>query len=152
MNRITKLLTIALMAFAALSCDKNDLSLPQEELLEVTSNNLACQWQLAEWNGSPLADGTYVYLDLVRNGQTYTMYQNMDSFTDVPHVITGTYSLTTDPQLGTIIRGSYDHDNGEWAHRYIVQKLTADTMVWVAKDDQNSYQTFHRIESIPVAE
>lgn len=152
MNRITKLLTIALMAFAALSCDKNDLSQPQEELLEVTSNNLAGQWQLVEWNGSPLADGTYVYMDIVRNGQTYTMYQNMDSFTNVPHVITGTYSLTTDPQLGTIIRGSYDHDNGEWSHRYIVKKLTADTMVWVAKDNQNSYQVFYRIQDIPVAE
>lgn len=152
MNKITKLFTIALMAFAALSCDKNDLSEPAEELLEVNANNLSGKWQLAEWDGNVLADGTYVYLDIVRNGQTYTMYQNMDSFSNVPHVITGTFSLTTDPELGTIIRGSYDHDNGEWAHRYIVQKLTADTMVWMAKDDLNSFQVFNRVTEIPVTE
>lgn len=152
MNKITKLLTLALLTFAALSCDKVIITEPAEELLEVNANNLSGKWQLFEWDGNVLAEGTYVYLDIVRNGQTYTMYQNMDSFSNVPHVITGTFSLTTDPELGTIIRGSYDHDNGEWVHRYIVQKLTADTMVWVAKDDQNSFQVFNRVTEIPVTE
>lgn len=150
MNRITKLLTIALLAFAALSCDKNDLSEPVEELLEVNANNLSGKWQLFEWDGNVLAEGTYVYLDIVRNGQTYTMYQNMDSFSNVPHVITGKYTLTTDPELGTIIRGSYDHDNGEWAHRYMIQSLTADEMFWVATDDLSFSQKFVRVDNIPV--
>ena len=150
MNRITKLLTIALLAFAALSCDKNDPSEPVEELLEVNANNLSGKWQLFEWDGNVLAEGTYVYLDIVRNGQTYTMYQNMDSFSNVPHVITGKYTLTTDPELGTIIRGSYDHDNGEWAHRYMIQSLTADEMFWVATDDLSFSQKFVRVDNIPV--
>ena len=152
MNRITKLLTIALLAFAALSCDKNDPSEPVEELLEVNANNLSGKWQLSEWDGNVLAEGTYVYLDIVRNGQTYTMYQNMDSFSNVPHVITGKYTLTTDPELGTIIRGSYDHDNGEWTDRYIVRTLTSDTMIWVPTDNQSSYQVFLKVKDIPVAE
>ena len=150
MNRITKLLTIALLAFAALSCDKNDLSEPVEELLEVNANNLSGKWQLSEWDGNVLAEGTYVYLDIVRNGQTYTMYQNMDSFSNVPHVITGKYTLFTDPEMGTIIRGSYDHDNGEWAHRYMIQSLTADEMFWVATDDLSFSQKFVRVDNIPV--
>ena len=150
MNKITKLLTLALLAFAALSCDKNDLSEPVEELLEVNANNLSGKWQLFEWDGNFLAEGTYVYLDIVRNGQTYTMYQNMDSFSNVPHVIIGKYTLTTDPELGTIIRGSYDHDNGEWAHRYMIQSLTADEMFWVATDDLSFSQKFVRVDNIPV--
>ena len=150
MNKITKLLTLALLAFAALSCDKNDLSEPVEELLEVNANNLSGKWQLFEWDGNVLAEGTYVYLDIVRNGQTYTMYQNMDSFSNVPHVIIGKYTLTTDPELGTIIRGSYDHDNGEWAHRYMIQSLTADEMFWVATDDLSFSQKFVRVDNIPV--
>ena len=152
MNKITKLLTLALLAFAALSCDKNDLSEPVEELLEVNANNLSGKWQLFEWDGNFLAEGTYVYLDIVRNGQTYTMYQNMDSFSNVPHVIIGKYTLTTDPELGTIIRGSYDHDNGEWTDRYIVRTLTSDTMIWVPTDNQSSYQVFLKVKDIPVAE
>ena len=152
MNRITKLLTIALLAFAALSCDKVILTEPKEELLEVNANNLSGKWQLFEWDGNVLAEGTYVYLDIVRNGQTYTMYQNMDSFSNVPHVITGKYTLTTDPELGTIIRGSYDHDNGEWTDRYIVRTLTSDTMIWVPTGNQTSYQVFLKVKDIPVAE
>ena len=50
------------------------------------------------------------------------------------------------------IRGTYDHDSGDWAHRYIVKSLTATRMVWVAKDDQTYIQEFERIESIPVEE
>lgn len=150
MNKITKLLTLALLAFAALSCDKVIVTEPQEELLEVNANNLSGKWQLFEWDGNVLAEGTYVYLDIVRNGQTYTMYQNMDSFSNVPHVITGKYTLTTDPELGTIIRGSYYHDNGEWAHRYMIQSLTADEMFWVATDDLSFSQKFVRVDNIPV--
>lgn len=152
MNKITKLLTLALLAFAALSCDKVILTEPKEELLEVNANNLSGKWQLFEWDGNVLAEGTYVYLDIVRNGQTYTMYQNMDSFSNVPHVITGKYTLTTDPELGTIIRGSYDHDNGEWTDRYIVRTLTSDTMIWVPTGNQSSYQVFLKVKDIPVAE
>ena len=69
---------------------------------------------------------------------------------NVPHVITGKYTLTTDPELGTIIRGSYDHDNGEWAHRYMIQSLTADEMFWVATDDLSFSQKFVRVDNIPV--
>jgi hypothetical protein len=150
MNKITKILALAFMAVASMACNKIDD--PQDngrEPLEVNTNNISGKWELVEWNGAPMAEGTYVYMDIER-GKTYTMYQNLDSFSDIPHVITGSYNLATDPELGAIIRGSYDHDNGDWAHRYIIRDLYENEMLWVAKDDPSFTQKFRRVSTIPV--
>lgn len=149
MKKIFTLLSIIAFAGFASSCEKVDND-PQPEQLEVNSNNISGEWELVEWNGNALAEGTYVYLDIKRKDKEYTMYQNMDSFTNVPHVITGTYTLSTDVELGAIIRGIYDHDCGEWAHRYVIKSLTANEMVWVATDDSSFTQKFVRVDNIPV--
>lgn len=148
--------TMATVAFAAImlmasSCDVIIVETEKEPQLEVNANNISGQWELIQWNEAGLDEGTYVYLDIVRNDRTYTMYQNLDSFSNVPHVVTGSYYIETDPELGAVIRGNYDHDGGDWAHRYVVKSLTADEMVWLAKDDNTFLQVFHRVESIPVA-
>lgn len=149
MKRIKKLMVSVLAVVAlASSCTKEPVV--EIEYLDVNANNISGKWELVEWNGSPLAEGTYVYLDIIRNDRTYTMYQNLDSFQNVPHVVTGAYFIETDPELGAIIRGSYDYDSGDWAHRYIVKDLTAVSMTWIAKDDPDFIQKFERIESIPV--
>lgn len=152
MNTFKKIMTAALAAlsFLAVSCDRNDVSEPQEIYLDVNANSISGKWELVEWNGAPLASGTYVFLDIVRNDRSFKMYQNLDSFNDVPHVVSGLYNLETDPELGAIIRGSYDHDSGDWAHRYIIKDLTATKMTWVAKDDPDFVQKYARVESIPV--
>ena len=143
------LILLSIITLAAVSCDKT--AMPEEApQLEVNANNISGQWELVEWNGSNLTEGTYVYLDIVRNDKTYTMYQNMDSFNNVPHVLTGSYHLSTDVELGAIIRGTYDHDSGEWSHRYIIKSLTANEMLWVATDDLSFTQKFVRIDAIPV--
>ena len=147
MNRIKILITAALTALMV-SCTEKPVE--TVEYLDVIAINLSGKWELVEWNGSPLTEGTYVYLNIVRNDRTYTMYQNLDSFTNVPHVVTGSYFIEYDPELGAILRGNYDHDSGDWAHRYIVKDLTADQMYWVAKDDPTFIQKFIRVESIPV--
>jgi hypothetical protein len=147
MKKILSLISIIALAFTAMSCQKENQPEPQ---LEVNAHNISGQWQLVEWNGDKLADGTYVYLDIVRNDKTYTMYQNMDSFTNVPHVLTGSYALSTDVELGAIIRGIYDHDCGEWSHRYIIKSLTASEMLWVATDDNSFTQKFIRVDNITV--
>jgi hypothetical protein len=145
------LILLSIITMSAVSCGKIIMTEPEDApQLEVNANNISGQWQLVEWNGEYLAEGTYVYLDIVRNDKTYTMYQNMDSFSNVPHVITGSYFLSTDVELGAVIRGSYDHDSGEWAHRYIIKSLTANEMLWVATDDLSFTQKFVRVESIPV--
>ena len=149
MKKILVLLSIIALAFSAVSCEKEENN-AQPQQLEVNAHNISGQWELVNWNGSGLAEGTYVYLDIVRNDKTYTMYQNMDSFTNVPHVLTGSYVLSTDVELGAIIRGIYDHDCGEWSHRYIIKSLTSNGMVWVATDDASFTQTFVRVDNIPV--
>ena len=149
MKKILTLISIIAIAFSAASCEKEQNN-AQPQQLEVNAHNISGQWELVQWNGSALVEGTYVYLDIVRNDKTYTMYQNMDSFTNVPHVITGSYVLSTDVELGAIIRGIYDHDCGEWSHRYVIKSLTSNTMEWVAVDDASFTQTYIRVENIPV--
>ena len=149
MNRIKILITAALTALMV-SCTEKPVE--TVEYLDVNANNISGKWELVEWNGSSLTEGTYVYLNIVRNDRTYTMYQNLDSFTNVPHVVTGSYFIEYDPELGAILRGNYDHDSGDWAHRYIVKSLTASEMIWIAKDDDTYIQKFAKVDSIPVAE
>lgn len=149
MKRILNLMML-LAAFAAVSCELVDDGGDQELLLEVNANNISGQWELMQWNDAFLNEGTYVFIDIVRNDRTYTMYQNIDSFKDVPHKVTGSYYLEVDPAVGAVIRGNYDHDSGDWAHRYIITDLTNSKMTWTAKDDPTFVQIWSRVESIPV--
>lgn len=152
MKRI-RLSSIFLMMSAVMmmvACDVNDQTEPGPEYLDVNVNNISGNWELVQWNGSALQSGTYVFLELVRKEKTYTMWQNLDSFKDIPHVVTGTFSLYTDEEYGAVIRGNYDHSSGDWSHRYVITELTKDSMVWTAKDDPDHVQTYHRVENIPV--
>ncbi|MBR4298576.1 MAG: lipocalin family protein [Bacteroidales bacterium] len=144
------ILMILAAATALISCDNKDQSQPVPEYLDVNANNISGKWELVEWNGSALEAGTYVFLEIVRNDRSYKIYQNLDSFSDIPHVVTGSYNIETDPELGAIIRGVYDHDSGDWAHRYIIRDLTKNEMYWIAKDDPSFVQKYVRVESIPV--
>lgn len=149
--KIRNLIFMILAAAVTLtSCDNKDLSQPVPEYLDVNANNISGKWELVEWNGSALKAGTYVFLEIVRNDRSYKIYQNHDSFSDIPHIVTGLYNIETDPELGAIIRGTYDHDAGDWAHRYIIRDLTKDEMYWIAKDDPSFIQKYVRVESIPV--
>lgn len=148
MNKVKMLIAAAFAVMSLISCtEKPEVTV---EYLDVNANNISGRWELVEWNGVPLTEGTYVYLDIVRNDRTYTMYQNLDSFTNVPHKVTGSYYIEYDPELGAILRGNYDHDSGDWAHRYIVKDLTATEMYWIAKDDRTFIQKYVRVDSIPV--
>jgi hypothetical protein len=149
MNKTFKsFISVLFASLILVSCGKEQPEVI--EYLDVNANNISGSWELVDWNGSALQEGTYVFINLVRNDRTYTMYQNIDSFGDIPHVITGRYFIETDPAVGAVIRGDYDHDSGDWAHRYIVKDLTATSMTWVAKDNPEYIQKFERVESIPV--
>lgn len=149
MKRTIGLMFMAILCMTAVSCTEKNTQVT-EEYLDVNANKISGKWELVEWNGDVLTGGTYVFLDIVRNDRTYTMYQNLDSFTNVPHVVTGSYFIETDPEFGAIIRGVYDHDSGDWAHRYIITDLTEDSMIWTAKDNPGFVQKFARVEAIPV--
>ena len=148
---IKRIITILLSSIAVISCVEKESPIVEEQL-EVNAHNISGSWKLVEWNGSALFETTYMYVNFVRNDRTFTIYQNLDSFNDVPHVARGTFFIETDMELGAIIRGMYDYDSGDWAHRYIVKSLTASEMIWVAKDDQTYIQKFSKVDSIPVAE
>ena len=148
---IKKILTLLLATAALVSCAEKNEPIVNEQL-DVNAHTISGSWKLVEWNGSALNESTYMYVNFVRNDRTFTIYQNLDSFTDVPHVATGSYYIETDMELGAIIRGMYDYDSGDWAHRYIVKSLTISEMIWVAKDDETYIQKFEKVDSIPVAE
>ena len=148
---IKKIIAILFSAVALISCAEKEAPVVEEQL-EVNAHNISGSWKLIEWNGSALYETTYMYVNFVRNDRTFTIYQNLDSFADVPHVATGTFFIETDMELGAVIRGMYDYDSGDWAHRYIVKSLTASEMIWVAKDDLTYIQKFSKVDSIPVAE
>lgn len=148
MNNTLKTLFSILVLFSSLSCNK--IETEKIKYLDVNAHNLSGSWELVEWNGATIQKGTYVYMHIVRNDMTYTLYQNMDSYANIPHVVTGRYYLSTDPEIGAIIGGNYDHDSGDWAHRYIVKDLTATQMTWVSEDDSEEIQKFVRIDDIPV--
>ena len=133
------------MLFIAFAC--SDDKEPAEPLLDVNANNIQGDWELVEWSGNTLAEGTYVYIEFTRRNQRFTIYQNEDSF--LPRMIEGDYNITIDEELGAVIRGKYDY-NGDWSHRYIVRDLTAKSMTWIAVDDPANIQLFQRIDSIPV--
>ncbi|WP_418991040.1 lipocalin family protein [Alistipes sp.] len=137
------LLSLVLTAFAACDDDKSYV----DPGLEVTPHNLSGTWQLAEWNGQPLAQDSYVYLDLIRKDRKYKMYQNIDSFSS--RLLTGTYNIDTDSRTGSVIYGIYDHGIGYWQHRYYVRDLTAERMTWVAVDDPEDISVYVRCASIP---
>ncbi len=145
MNRF-KLMIFALAAIMfSVSCGKKD---PVVEYLDVTPNNIAGEWKLVEWEGTSLDDGTYMYVEFVRKDREFTIYQNFDSMGDMPHIVTGTFNIETDVELGAIIRGLYDYDEGVWAHDYEVNELTKDSMTWIAVDDPDFVQKWVRC-SVP---
>lgn len=152
MNKVKSILVTLAVILSAVACEKKMPGEPPVEYLDVNVSNISGSWELVEWNGAPLQSGTYVFLNIIRKDWTYQMWQNVDSFQDVPHQVTGRFYLDVDPALGAIIRGDYDHDSGDWAHRYIIKDLTKDSMIWVAKDNAEYVQKFVRVESIPVAD
>lgn len=131
-----------LTTLALAGCSKDGERGP--EYLEVNKNNISGKWELVEFNGQPLAEGTYMEIELVRNDETFTINQNFDSFQDIPHTVTGRYSLSTDVERGVVIDGVYDHDAGFWSHSYVISELTAGSMVWTAYDSPDFTQEFRR--------
>lgn len=110
MKTIFRFTLLALIATAFCACDDDKSYVAP---LDVTPNNLAGTWQLAQWNGAPLAEGSYVYIEFIRKDQKYVMYQNLDSFG--ARKLTGRFAIETDEELGAIIYGNYDYSVGDCA-------------------------------------
>ncbi len=90
MKNIFKLTALAVFLCCLISCDDDEPIIPT---LEVTPANLNGTWELSEWNGTPLAEGTYCYITFNRKEQTFEMYQKFDSM--YARYITGSFSIKT---------------------------------------------------------
>lgn len=136
-------LTLMMLAVTLCGCSSEDEVV--EPQLDVTPHNISGTWQLESWhNGVQLAEGAYLYMELIRKDRLFKSYDTIESA--LPRYRTGVYNIETDPELGAIIRGIYDYDGGDWNHRYIVTSLTASKMIWVAKDNPAEVQVFVKTE------
>lgn len=136
-------------ALSIVSCTEKDAAEPQPVYLDVNAHNISGYWKLEEWNSAPLQEGTEMYIKFIRDDEEFEMWQTMDSFSDIPHHVTGEFNITTDVEYGAVINGKYHYDEGLWQHRYSVKDLTSDQMLWVAVDDPEFTQLFVRVDGIP---
>ena len=84
MNKVKSILVTLAVILSAVACEKKTPVEPPVEYLEVNVSNISGSWELVEWNGAELQSGTYVFLNIIRKDWTYQMWQNVDSFQDVP--------------------------------------------------------------------
>lgn len=137
-------LGVVLMSGLASCSEKTEA----EEPLEVNYNSISAVWKIDTWNGSPLAGDSYCYLQIERKDHKFKMYQKMDSM--YARLITGTYTIETDPYLGQVISGTYDYGRGSWSHKYVVTDLMpSGTMVWTAEDNPSDVTLYRKCESVP---
>ena len=138
--------------FLLSACDKDEKML-EPSYLPVTYANIAGTWQLAEWNGVEMSEGRYCYLVIKRKADEETgkraleIYTNIDS--DKSHLLTSTYELEGDEDLGSIISGIYDHAAGFWNNSYLISELEADRMVWIVLEDAEDVSVYVRCEKVP---
>ncbi|MGM9788506.1 MAG: hypothetical protein ACI3ZF_06385 [Candidatus Cryptobacteroides sp.] len=144
--RYLKTLLALCLSILLTSCNKTSSKDGIEPLLEVNYNNISGNWSLEMLNGKSLLDGTFLELKLNRSEHTFELSTNLDSFQNVPHTMSGTYALSVSAQDGAVIEGKYDHDSGFWSHDYVIERLSASSMLWIALDDPDLTQLFKRTE------
>lgn len=145
--KLFTLLAALLLTTGFVSCSSDDDE-PQEQSLAVTPANLDGVWQMTEWNGKPMAEGTYCYVVFHRRDNTMEMYDNLNSM--YAHYTSGTFNITQDAYLGYVINGTYDNGVGDWTQSYIVSNLyQGGSMLWTAKDDASDIFRYQRVSEVP---
>lgn len=137
-------LFLALSIFASCSGGDEDFT---PETLEVTPNNISGYWELTEYNGMLIPEGTYCYIEYIRKDRKFVMYQNFDSM--YPRAITGVFSIENDRKKGYILDGKYDYGMGEWNNKYIVTELLAGSMILTADSETAEICKYVRCNEIP---
>ncbi|WP_333698238.1 lipocalin family protein [Bacteroides congonensis] len=147
MKILFRIMILSIFLTSFIACDDEEET--KERTLEVTPANLNGTWQLTEWNGQPLAEGTYCYITFVRKDKTFKMYQKFDSM--YARFLTGSFNIEKDDYLGYIITGKYDYSlGGRWNNSYIVTELSSSgAMVWIVKDDADDVSKYIRCDDVP---
>ena len=133
-------------ALTVTSCEK-PAPLPSEEQIAVTYAALDGYWQLTMWQGEPIAEETYLYIEFDRSSHRYTMWDNIDSMyaTDT----TGTFTITEEEDGTYTLSGTYDYGVGDWSNDYrVVLTHEGEHMQWRALS-ANQTMDFVRVEAMP---
>lgn len=147
MKSVLKFLLLCLMVLPFQACSDDDgapLS-PDLNPVEVTPNNISGVWKLQSWNDSE-EQVPVVYLELIRRDRKFNLYQWFDSM--YPSLKTGTFSLETDEDDVTTLKGKYNYSSGPWNNDYIVT-LFANRMVLVTDNELGEVQEFVRVSEVP---
>ena len=145
MNRLVAALTVVATLLAA-GCEK-PAPLPNEKSMAVTYATLDGSWQLTMWQGTELAEDTYLYIEFDRSSRHYIMWDNIDSMyaTDT----TGTFTITEEEDGTYTLSGIYDYGVGDWSNDYrVVLTHEGEHMQWRALS-ANQTMDFVRVEAMP---
>ena len=135
MRILFRIIPLCMLLLGFVACDDEDEA--KVETLEVTPANLNGTWQLVEWNGESLAEGTYCYITFVRRDKTFQMYQKFDSM--YARFFSGTFEIEKDDDLG-----------GRWNNSYVVTDLLpSGSMIWTVKDDMGDVSKYVRCDGVP---
>lgn len=143
MKNIFKTLSIVFVILSLAACTKE--TTVSDNQLPVTSDNISGTWQLSEFNGSPLADGLYMYLELVRRDRKFSFYENISGSENVTVPKSGRFDFFGD----RVISFLYDNSMSSYGKKYEIVSLTKDRMVWVRQDNKDEVSVYVRCETIP---
>ena len=146
--RLLQRLVATLIVVATIAGCEKPAPLPTEEKIAVTYAALDGCWQLSMWQGVPMAEDTYLYIEFDRREHRYTMWDNIDSMyaTDT----TGTFAITEEEDGTYTLSGTYDYGVGDWSSDYrVTLSNKGERMQWISRSGSFQAMDFVRIEAIP---
>lgn len=146
LNRLAATLLVVATTLIA-GCEK-PAPLPSEKHIAVTYAALDGCWQLTMWQGAPMAEETYLYIEFDRSSHRYTMWDNIDSMyaTDT----TGTFAINEEEDGTYTLSGTYDYGMGDWGSDYRVELTNeSNDMRWVSLSGSHQVMNFVRVAEIP---
>lgn len=146
--RLLQRLVATLIVVATIAGCEKPAPLPTEEKIAVTYAALDGCWQLSMWQGAPMAEDTYLYIEFDRREHRYTIWDNIDSMyaTDT----TGTFAITEEEDGTYTLSGTYDYGVGDWSSDYrVTLSNKGERMQWISRSGSFQTMDFVRIEAIP---
>jgi hypothetical protein len=141
-----KISLIALFAMLFVGCEKptpQPTPEPQPQP-DVTYEAITGAWELTEWNGEGIAEGTYLYITFEGETRRFEMWDNLGSMY-VQHKA-GSFTIKDNNGKFTL-SGQYDNGVGDWNHNYTVAFLQGgEQMAWQTDEE---HMLLRRIEKIP---
>lgn len=146
--RPRRVIMLALAAIALLaSCNRGATPAIVNPGMDVTYSTIDGCWELIAWNGEPIEESTYCYIEFNRTEQRFEMWDNIGSMYADKH--SGSFTIEKNEYGEFILTGTYDYGVGAWSDTYRVTMYTpGEEMRWESTSTSDTY-TYARIEEIP---